>query len=369
MVDDARVRRALHSAALTRLAAALALILAARLTPVQEACAQEAYAQEIPTHEARVQQAQAQEARPAPSALRPLPAQPLMSVPVPHLHTVERMAPLKAPDAAPSWDGSLAGTLSASQAAYTNWAEGSLNSAALAAGINGKATKEGTSWQQSYKLRLALGLLKQDTLDMRKAEDLIRFASALQYKGNGFFSTFNPTISTTARTQFAPGFNYDKVPRELKKEDRTPKLPVRVSSLLAPGIFTESIGLTYQPTKWLVQRVGVASKQTVVHVKKLRPLYNLRSSRFARFQAGLSSGTQLEREILENIHLRSSLDLFTAFNQTNETPDVTWENVVNMKVNRYFSVNLEFVALYDSNISSELQLKESLSLGVTVAMI
>ena len=331
----------------------------------------------LPARLAQTQEARAQEDITAAPALHRLPTHPVMPVPAPPLLTAEQMAPLEAPKGsppnaprqAPPWDGSLAGTLSASQAAYSNWSEGGLNSAALAAGLNGKATKEGASWQQTYEMRLALGLLKQDTLDVRKAEDLIRLASALQYEGNGFFSIFNPTLSATARTQFAPGFNYKKVPDELQNEGDTRAPPVRVSSFLAPGTFTESFGLTYEPAAWLVQRFGLASKQTVVHVEKVRPLYSLRPSQFVRFQAGLSASTQLDRELMENIRLQSSLDLFTAFNQTTEAPDVAWENIVAMKVNRYFSVNFEFVALYDSNISSELQLKESLSLGVTVAMI
>ena len=270
---------------------------------------------------------------------------------------------------APPWSLSLAGKLSASQVAYSNWTEGGVSTLALTTGIDGKAQRAGETWTQTHELRLAFGFLKQDTLDVRKADDLIRLASSFQYKGEGFFSTFNPTISATARSQFAAGFAYDEVPDELQNETGARAPPVQVSGFLAPSTFTETVGLSYEPADWLVQRFGVAGKQTVVRLAEVRPLYGLAPDRLARVEAGLHATTELDREVLENVRVQSTLSLFAAFNQASELPDATWENVVTMLVNRYLSVNLEFTTLYDRDISPDVQIKEVLSLGITLVVI
>lgn len=262
------------------------------------------------------------------------------------------------------WVTDLAGKLAASQAGYRNWQEGGVNTFAFTVGTSGKAERTDDRWQQTYDGRLAFGLVKQDTLDVRKADDVIRLGAALQYQGDGFFRVFNPTVAATARTQFAAGFNYESNPFE--DDERTP--PVQVSAFMSPGVFTQSVGLTYEPTSWFTQRVGVAAKETAVLDEDFRVLYGLSPDQSVRFEMGLESKTEVDREIMENVQFTSTLSLFAAFNQA-EQPDILWENLIVMQVNRFLSVNFEFVTLYDRDISNEVQLKEVLSLGVTVTLL
>lgn len=230
------------------------------------------------------------------------------------------------------WDVTLSSKLSASQAAYSNWTEGGINTLAFTAGVNGKAHRRTRRWEQTYDLRLALGFIRQDSL--RKADDLIRLGAALQYEGEGFFATFNPTVAADARTQFAAGFNYDEVPSELQGEGASnPNLPVKVSAFMSPGTFTQTVGLTYDPRPWFTQRVGLSTKETVVTIERLRPIYGLRRSDPARFEAGLATTTEVDREVFENVRLKSTLGLFSALDGSGATPDVTFENVVAMQVN------------------------------------
>lgn len=46
-----------------------------------------------------------------------------------------------------------------------------------------------------------------------------------------------------------------------------------------------------------------------------------------------------------------------------------WENLVTMQVNSWLGVDLEVTTLYDDDVSRALQLKEVLSLGITLALI
>jgi hypothetical protein len=74
----------------------------------------------------------------------------------------------------PRWETALTGKLVASQAGYQNWTEGGINTIATAASINGKSVFTSRRWVQTYESRFAIGVVKQDTLNFRKAEDVIR---------------------------------------------------------------------------------------------------------------------------------------------------------------------------------------------------
>ncbi len=266
-------------------------------------------------------------------------------------------------DTAAAWKTSLIGKLSASQAGYENWAEGGVNTLAFTVSLGGKASRATGRWKQTYQGRLAFGQIKQDTLAFRKADDVIRLAAAWQYAGKGFFKTFNPTLGAEVRTQFAPGFNFDKDPLE---RGRTP--PVKVSAFLSPGTFNQSLGLTYTPVEWFTQRVGFGAKETLVLIERFRPLYGLDPDRSVRFEAGLEARTEIDKEILENVTFKSTLGLFAAFNKP-DLPDALWENLIVMQVNEYLSVNFEFVTLFDRDISERAQFKEVLSLGVSLTLL
>lgn len=263
-----------------------------------------------------------------------------------------------------SWNASLTGKLSGSQAAYNNWQEGGLNTLAITSSIDGKAVRGGDHWIQTYELRLAFGLVQQDTLEVRKSDDLIRLGAGLQYRGEGFLQTFRPTIAAALRTQFASGFNYDKDPFG---QERTP--PVKTSEFFSPATITQSLGLTYEPAPWVSTRLGIAGKETVVLEDDLRPLYDVSLDRSVRAEGGIESETTVDREIVTNVRYQSRLNLFQALTGNREPLDVLWENVVTMKVNSWLNVGFEYVMLFDANRSDDVQIKEVLSVGIAFVLI
>ena len=263
----------------------------------------------------------------------------------------------------PVWKTDLIGKLSGAQAGYVNWAKGGVNSIAISTGLSGTFDRTSTEWHQKHDFRLAFGLIKQDTLEFRKADDEIVTSSSVQYRGDGFFQLFNPTFALQARTQFAPGFNFKKNPFQDGLEP-----PVKVSDFMSPAVFTQSLGLTLDPADWFTQRIGVASKQTIVLIPRFRQLYGVPENSPGLVEVGFESRTGVEQEVFENVHLKSTLGLFAAFNNP-DVPDLSWENLVAMKVNSWLSVNIQVDTLYDRDISKALQLKEVFSLGITYAFI
>lgn len=262
------------------------------------------------------------------------------------------------------WDVGLAGKLSGSQVAYNNWQEGGLSTLAVTSTLDGQAVHASEHWIQTYELRLAFGLVQQDTLDVRKSDDLIRLGVGLQYRGEDFWQTFRPTVATVLRTQFASGFSYDEDPFGT---DRPP--PVKTSEFFAPAVFTQSIGLTYEPTPWIATRLGMAGRGTFVVEEDLRVLYDVDPERSARVEGGIESETTIDREVFTNVWYQSRLNLFQSVTRESEPLDVLWENVVTMKVNGWLNVGFEYVMLYDVNRSDAVQIKEVLSVGVAFVLL
>lgn len=269
------------------------------------------------------------------------------------------------------WTYGASARLNASQAAYSNWEQGSgLNSLALASAVDGELAKRGESWIQSYEGRLAFGLINQEGQEVRKADDEILLNASLRYQGEGFFRLFNPTIAGNFRTQFASGFDFEENPypeTSPRSDDETP--PFENSSFFAPAFITESVGLTYEPTRSFKVRLGVASKQTVVNEPDFRVLYGVDPDNVVRVEGGGELASSYDKQITENIRYQSRLNVFFAVNQTDNPPDARWDNVVSLQVNDWLSTDLTFEALFDDDISDAIQLKETISVGVSFTLI
>jgi len=273
------------------------------------------------------------------------------------------------------WNSELTGKISVSQAAYRNWQEGGVNSLSFSTSLDGATEREGDRWAQAYTARFALGYINQEDQEVRKAEDRIRLQANLQYQGDGFFNTFSPTLAGDLRTQFAPGFAYSDNPYQDQADvdPANPRLdeepPVRTSAFFAPGTVTESIGLTYDPLDQLSLRLGVAAKQTVVAEPDFRVLYGVDPDNLVRAEAGGQFSANLDQRLSESIRYRSQLDVFFAVNQLDNPPDAVWDNVINLQVNDWITTDLEFVALFNEDTSSEIQIREAISVGVSFTLL
>ena len=254
------------------------------------------------------------------------------------------------------WVVDLTAILAGSQASYDNWAEGGINSLAFTTSLDGNATRSTEHWTQKHEARFALGALKQDTLKIRKADDLIQLSSTFQYKNETSFAKWQPTISLGLRTQFAEGFDYSTDPE------------TRSSAFFSPGVLTQTIGFTYEPQPWFTWLIGFAAKETIVGIEELRPLYGNKLDETLRFEPGFDTTMKFDKDVVENVNLKSSLNVFGAFGQIDK-PDIRWENLITMQVNAWLTVNFEFVTVYDLDISDEVQLKQVLSTGVSFSIL
>ncbi|MCY4159865.1 MAG: DUF3078 domain-containing protein [Bacteroidetes bacterium] len=258
-----------------------------------------------------------------------------------------------------TWINEIRGTLSFSQVGFRKWHDGGVNSLSLGAGISGKATKNSAKTLQEYEARLEFGIVKQDGIELRKSEDLIHLVSSIKFSEISLFGQFRPTITIDFRSQFADGFQYN---------DKDPTInSVKISGFFSPAISTQSLGLNYPFSNWLEARLGVAAKETIVTIRNLRSRYKVNPDQTFRWQIGSSGLVKLERMIFSNVHIKSTLTLFFAFNQY--SPDFIWETFINMKVNSWLQVEANYTAYLDRDLSPSIQQKQALAIGVSFRLL
>jgi hypothetical protein len=252
-----------------------------------------------------------------------------------------------------------------SQTALLNWAAGGENSYA----VNGIQSlfanyKNGTTaWDNS--LDVGYGLLNQGDVGFRKTDDKIDFLSKY---GKKAFTDFYYAGLVNFKTQFAPGYNYtsNKV----------------ISRFLAPGYLLGAVGMNYKPNAYFNAFLSPATgKITFVMDDELSALgaFGVEKGKkmkneFGGYARMIYSKNDFKGEFMKNISLTTKLDLFSNYLKDPQNVDVSWENLLGMKVNKYISVSVMTHLLFDADVKfdtnndgipdkTKVQFKEILGVG------
>lgn len=239
--------------------------------------------------------------------------------------------------------GVFAATLA--QTSLTNWAAGGQNSFAINGMLSAFANlKKGKSrWDNS--LDLGYGKMKQGGKDaeFRKTDDKIDFLS--KYGREAFKNVYYAAL-LNFKTQMTPGWNYDAVPKE------------RISDLFAPAYVLVALGLDYKPNAYFSAFLApVTAKFTIVNDDDLSTVgaFGVEPGKKSKSEMGgylrvIYSKGDFTSEFMKNISFTTKIDLFSNYVDNPQNIDVSWENILAMKVNKYISVNLNTHLLYDDNI-------------------
>lgn len=239
------------------------------------------------------------------------------------------------------------------QASFTNWAAGGVNSVSGQTIFNAFVNyKKGfTTWDNT--LDMAYGLVKQNGTSPRKADDKIDFTS--KYGRYAFKKVWYYSALFNFKSQFAQGFNY------VNDTNKT-----LISDFLAPGYALMAIGLDYKPNdKFTAFFSPITGRSTFVFnqtlanagafgVKKavldgagnvLTPGENM------RHEFGGYVRLQYRSDIMKNVNLATKLELFSNYMDRPQNIDVNAEALVTMKVNKYISASVNMQAIYDNDIN------------------
>lgn len=193
---------------------------------------------------------------------------------------------------------------------------------------------------------------------VRKTDDVIDIRNRFNYMIND-----QETLSAYGvigfKTQFDEGYDYSE-------EAGVPD--IYISDFMAPAYFNEGIGLAYEPGNAFTFQAGVGLKQTIVNNDDLAPIYGLDPGDNFRGEGGITTGISFENEVFEDIVFFSALETFTNLLIPIDETDVMWSNELAGKINGYVSASFQFELRYDNDFSSEVQLKQVLSAGVSFSL-
>lgn len=233
--------------------------------------------------------------------------------------------------------------LNASQASFTNWAAGGENSVGGNATANVFMNFQGNSSSWENTLDLGYGLLWQETQGLMKTDDKIDFSSKFGQKAakHWYYAAM-----LNFKTQFSNGYDYTK-------EDQG-----KVSTFMAPGYLIGAIGMDYKPIKYLTVFISpITSKLTFVTDDSLSNIgaYGVDKGEWMRAEYGGYLRIGYNQSFLKNsITVISKLDLFSNYTDKPQNVDVTWENIISFKINKYISANINTVLIYDDDIKTKI---------------
>ena len=348
-----------------------------------------------------------------------------------------------APEAAPKvekpkyWSTSLKTQINVGQTSLTNWAAGGDNTVSLAAFIDANANWKKNDMFWNNRLQLDYGFLYASSKPLlQKSTDRIYLESKWGYKAPStkylYFSA-----NYDFKSQFSTGYDYktpsvpatypDGTPipegtkldqlelkhqRELWKDARVLK-----SNFLAPAYTNLALGIDYVPTKWFsLNFAPLTGGFVIVKDAALRESYSmglkkaydkdnldkLSDDAKAKFEAAKADkankpeiygdyfrsakfefGAQLKADAKVNINnnfaYSTQVVLFVNYLDIKHCPRINWDNRIDWKLAKYFSLTLTTNLIYDDTImikndkdidrypdgKARVQFKESLAFGFT----
>jgi hypothetical protein len=249
----------------------------------------------------------------------------------------------KKEDAPDGWKKGAILNLNLAQTSLTNWAAGGQNSIAINGLLSSFANykKGDLAWDNS--LDIGYGLLKQGkNADFIKTDDKFDFLSKYgqqAYKHLYYAALLNFKTQMTVGKDYANG-------------------EAKISNLLAPAYVLGAIGMDYKPNSYFSAFVApFTGKFTIVNDQELSDAgaFGIEPGTLVKSELGgyvrvIYNRNDFKNEILKNVALTSKIDLFSNYLNDPQNIDISWENQIALKVNKYITVNFNTHLIYDNDI-------------------
>lgn len=253
-----------------------------------------------------------------------------------------------------SWKTSGFFGLNFSQTTLSNWQGGGQDNVAGNAILNVQAIyKKGTS-EWINKLDAQYGLIRTngDRLFKKNIDQLFALS---KYNLYAFKKYWFYVVQADYRSQFSPGYNFngDSIVGKAR------------SDFNSPGYTQLAIGLDFKPTNYFSATFApLAGKITMVNRQYLADegAYGVDKAildsagnivthgKRARFEFGGRIILRFKKDIFKNVNLDSYLDLFSNYSHKPGNIDVVFNNLLTLKINKYFTANVISQILYDDEV-------------------
>lgn len=324
-----------------------------------------------------------------------------------------------------NWTTSLKTQINIGQTGLFNWAAGGDNTVSMAAFVDGNANWKKGDMFWNNRLQLDYGFLYASSKPLlQKSTDRIYLESKWGYKAP---STKHLYFSANFdfKSQFSTGYDY-KTPSKLTDDNgnelvgsdlRQAWLDARdlKSGFLSPAYTNIALGIDYVPTKWLsVNFAPLTGGFVIVNERAVRPDYSMLTKksttqadldaaklklkeakatgnakdilaaerllgglyRASRFEFGAQLKADAKVNINDNFSYSTQVVLFANYLDIKHCPRINWDNRIDWKLAKYFSLTLTTNLIYDDQIIIKtkkdpegryphVQFKESIAFGFT----
>ncbi len=250
------------------------------------------------------------------------------------------------------WKHGLVSSLTLSQIAFTDWAQGGENALAYTFTVDGKSNsdREFSNWTTLYKF--AFGQTRLGNQGLRKTDDIIDFSTVFTYKLGSYV---NPYLSASLKTQFAPGYTYPR-------QDSS----VQQSAFFDPAFLIQTIGAGYQPIKEIKTRLGVGIREVITNTYNQYTDDPATTNEVEKttVNGGIESVTDVDWQIDENIKFTTTLEFFAPIKHFDEFV-IRDNSTLTTKVSKYIIAVFSVQLINESRVSPRTQVKETIAMGLS----
>ncbi len=268
------------------------------------------------------------------------------------------------PDTLSPWKKKLVFQLNFNQAAFSsNWKAGGINSVGLNGLFNYKVnySKHRDTWDN--EIDMLYGFVNNSGQGFRKTLDRIFLDTKYGYKLNDHWDVFT---SLNFLSQFAKGYRYDKDANGVEQA-------VLISDFLAPAFITSAWGIEYHPVEYFKVRMSpFAPRVTYVRdperfipaVDSVAP-YGVEAPDETRFEwLAFQALADFNHDIATNVNLKVRYLMYANYETLKlKTIDHRVDLTLTAKVNRFITVGLSGILLYDFDQDSGAQVSQAFNLG------
>jgi hypothetical protein len=283
------------------------------------------------------------------------------------------------PDTISYWTNKNTFGFDISEIAFVNWSSG--GTSAISGLVRGHLKRDYKDDKQvwSSELIFRYGMNKQEGIELRKTDDVLRLNSTYGFRYNPTSNWYH-SAKFNFNTQFTNGYQY-------------PNTEDPISKPFAPAYTFLGIGseYIYKPEKLDIYLSPLTLKSTLVLDQTLADTgaYGVKGAIYdaagnlishgqrAKTELGILVTSYIEKEVFTNITIKNRLSLYTDYLHNFGNIDVDWQFYADLKVNEYVKANVGLNLVYDEDIDvikeengvkvnegAKVQLKQLLGIGL-----
>lgn len=249
------------------------------------------------------------------------------------------------------WQFSGTEHLQVSQTYLSNWAKGGESSINLSSDLRFKAIYKNKKHEWESSGIHKIGILTSGETGRRLSDDIIEISSKYGHKAaNNWYYSF----LTTFKTQFFYGY---------AKNDTEKKTPL--SGFMSPAYMQYIIGMDYKRDGLSILLSPLTSIVTVVSdtAKIDQTRFKIAEDKKSNVINGFSVTTNWKWNITREITYNTRMELFYQYMSKDGQKRFDWENILDLRVNRFLSTRVLLQLRYFDNESAKFQVRENINIA------